>query len=60
MEANSGVAGGHDAHVVPITLQTYRPALRPNGSERRPPVAQGGDSKARVLPKRHSVEVDSQ
>eukprot|EP00965_Chrysotila_dentata_P121838 4027338-Pleurochrysis_carterae.AAC.1 len=43
-----------------ITLQTYKPALRQKGSERCPPAAQGGDSKASVLPKRHSVEVDSQ
>eukprot|EP00965_Chrysotila_dentata_P086487 2854600-Pleurochrysis_carterae.AAC.1 len=48
------------AESLKITLQTYKPALRPKGSERRPPAAQGGDSNASVLPKRHSVEVDSQ
>eukprot|EP00965_Chrysotila_dentata_P122000 4032769-Pleurochrysis_carterae.AAC.1 len=43
-----------------ITRHTYSPELRLNGRHSRPPVAQGGDSIAKVLPKRHSVEVDSQ
>eukprot|EP00965_Chrysotila_dentata_P170914 5640949-Pleurochrysis_carterae.AAC.4 len=67
MEANGCVARGHDVNVMPGAGGVYRhssrgvrrPALRPNGSERRPPVAQGSDSKASVLPKRHSVEVHS-
>eukprot|EP00965_Chrysotila_dentata_P180069 5946015-Pleurochrysis_carterae.AAC.2 len=43
-----------------LTLHTYNPELRPKGSARRPPVAVGGKSMASVLPKRHSVDVDSQ
>eukprot|EP00965_Chrysotila_dentata_P184374 6086777-Pleurochrysis_carterae.AAC.1 len=43
-----------------ITLHTYRPELRLKGRHSRPPDAQGGDNMAKVLPKRHSVEVDSQ
>eukprot|EP00965_Chrysotila_dentata_P180837 5969334-Pleurochrysis_carterae.AAC.3 len=43
-----------------ITLHTYNPELRLNGRHSRPPEAQGGDSMAKVRPKRHSVEVDSQ
>eukprot|EP00965_Chrysotila_dentata_P225621 6194880-Pleurochrysis_carterae.AAC.2 len=43
-----------------ITLHTYKPELRPNGRDRRPPEAQGGDNMVSVLPKRHSVLVDSQ
>eukprot|EP00965_Chrysotila_dentata_P043267 1438158-Pleurochrysis_carterae.AAC.1 len=42
------------AESLKITLQRYKPALRPKGSESRPPAAQGGDSNASVLPKRHS------
>eukprot|EP00965_Chrysotila_dentata_P017165 569755-Pleurochrysis_carterae.AAC.3 len=43
-----------------ITLHTCKPELRPNGRDRRPPEAQGGDNMVSVLPKRHSVHVDSQ
>eukprot|EP00965_Chrysotila_dentata_P232416 6198960-Pleurochrysis_carterae.AAC.2 len=43
-----------------IALHTYKPALRLNGRHSRPPEAQEGDSMAKVRPKRHSVEVDSQ
>eukprot|EP00965_Chrysotila_dentata_P163383 5396431-Pleurochrysis_carterae.AAC.5 len=48
------------ARSLKITLHTYRPELRLKGRHSRPPDAQGGKSMARVLPKRHSVEVDSQ
>eukprot|EP00965_Chrysotila_dentata_P254429 6211865-Pleurochrysis_carterae.AAC.1 len=43
-----------------IALHTYRPELRLKGRHSRPPDAQGGDNMAKVLPNRHSVEVDSQ
>eukprot|EP00965_Chrysotila_dentata_P194225 6176236-Pleurochrysis_carterae.AAC.3 len=46
-----------------IALAAYEggaPELRLKGSDSRPPDAQGGESMASVLPKRHSVEVDSQ
>eukprot|EP00965_Chrysotila_dentata_P049412 1638243-Pleurochrysis_carterae.AAC.1 len=43
-----------------IFFHTYKPELRPNGSGRRPPEAQGGDNMASDLPNRHSVHVDSQ
>eukprot|EP00965_Chrysotila_dentata_P220824 6192010-Pleurochrysis_carterae.AAC.7 len=43
-----------------ITLHTYKPELRTNGSDRRPPEAQGGDNMVSELPNRHSVHVASQ